>query len=599
MWLTTATWSRRSSSKRHGECDFAPPPLPAAGGVASKHPDRADRVRACRQTFSVLASLTDEQVVDLLPRLEDAARADPKTTPTRFVPPRTGILEQTAAKRHLFIFGRRGVGKSTLLRTIEQDSERFGARVLFIDVETLRGRPYPDVLIELLIELLKELDAGLSAAATNPIKFVSTVRTRRKVRALRRTLGHLLSEPQEAKHTVRELQKQNRGASGGFHLPQIKGLSARAEVSRASSQESEAEAEFVRTKMEGLLAAAVQIRGVLSAASDQMAGTPTLVVLDDYYHVRYDDQPLVLAYLHQVVKNLSIYLKICGVRHRIKPFVEGDPPTGLQLGHDAGDLSLDITLEQFSAAQTFLEEVLNGVAAPTGIAVDDLATETARERLVLGSGGVARDYLDLVSKAVRKANERTARPDRPHNRITAEDVNEAAADLSVRKQDDLKLDAGPEADELRSRLSDVVEFCLGHNRTNVFLVEGTDLHETDWGREIETLTDLRLMHQLGNFSLPSGGWRGRRFVGFTLDLSHWTGTRSERIKQIEFWKPGLRRELRRTALVYTPGAARQPREPDAGTAAGSVPRGVDWEQPPLPFEEGEPVDHEAAVAEES
>jgi hypothetical protein len=31
-----------------------------------------------------------------------------------------------------------------------------------------------------------------------------------------------------------------------------------------------------------------------------------LIVLDDFYHVPYEDQPDVLAYLHQVVKNLNI-----------------------------------------------------------------------------------------------------------------------------------------------------------------------------------------------------------------------------------------------------------------------------------------------------
>jgi hypothetical protein len=149
-------------------------------------------------------------------------------------------------------------------------------------------------------------------------------------------------------------------------------------------------------------------------------------------------------------------------------------------------------------------------------------------------------------------------------------------------------------------LSDVVEFCLDHNRTNVFLVEGTNLHETEWGREIETLTDLRLMHQLGNFSLPSGGWRGRRFVGFSLDLSHWTGTRSERIKQIEFWKPGRRAELRRTALVYQPGIDRKPAARETTTAEGDQPPRtrdagpVDWEQPPVPFE-GDELDGSEAV----
>jgi hypothetical protein len=72
------------------------------------------------------------------------------------------------------------------------------------------------------------------------------------------------------------------------------------------------------------------------------------------------------------------------------------------------------------------------------------------------------------------------------------------------------------ADRLRARQTDVVRFCMERNHTNVFLVEGIHLTETDWGKEVETLTDLRLMHRLGDYSLPSGAWRGRRFVAFTL-----------------------------------------------------------------------------------
>jgi hypothetical protein len=36
-----------------------------------------------------------------------------------------------------------------------------------------------------------------------------------------------------------------------------------------------------------------------------------LIVLDDFYHVPYEDQPDVLAYLHQVVKNLAVYVTGC------------------------------------------------------------------------------------------------------------------------------------------------------------------------------------------------------------------------------------------------------------------------------------------------
>ena len=62
--------------------------------------------------------ISDEQVKQLLPVLAEASRADTNTA-ARFVPPRVGILEETASKRHQFVFGRRGVGKSTLLRKIE------------------------------------------------------------------------------------------------------------------------------------------------------------------------------------------------------------------------------------------------------------------------------------------------------------------------------------------------------------------------------------------------------------------------------------------------------------------------------------------------
>lgn len=133
-------------------------------------------------------------------------------------------------------------------------------------------------------------------------------------------------------------------------------------------------------------------------------------------------------------------------------------------------------------------------------------------------------------------------------------MNEAAVGLSALKQQDLARDIGPDAEGVRRRLSDVAKFCLDVNGTNIFLVEGANLQEEEWGRHIQALAHLRLVHQIGNLSVQAGSYRGRRFVGFTLDLSNWTGARSERVRQIEFWTPAGRREARRARLVYTPHA---------------------------------------------
>lgn len=519
-----------------------------------------------------MSPLRDEQVVALLPALAEAARADRRTA-ARFVPPRTGILEETAARRHQFVFGRRGVGKSTLLRKIESLDET-GVDVIFVDIETLRGRPYPDVLIELLIELLVALERRLRPPRRRVDVHLTRARALKRLRGLIATMRRLLDEPQVAERTIRELRAKRASASGGggidFNFSRLRArVSADAGVN--TEEESSREAQFLESKMDGLLGAAVLVRAALSEAHRHLSDEATLIVLDDFYHVRHDDQPDVLAYLHQVVKNLDIYLKVCGVRHRISAFVEGDPPRGLQVGQDAGEVSLDITLERFQTAQQFLEQVARGILKPLGIELDALATEGGRQRLVLGSGGVARDYLNLMQMAVRNANERGSNPSRQHNRIGAEDVNEAAATLSAQKQQDLALDAGPNADALRARLGDVAKFCLDVNGTNVFLVEGPSLQEEDWGKEVQALADLRLLHQIGNLSVQTGSYRGRRYVGFTLDLSNYTGTRSERIRQIEFWTPAGKQEIRRASLIYQPGASeRRPADRHASTAEGAT-----------------------------
>jgi hypothetical protein len=509
---------------------------------------------------NVVHPVSDEQLPKLLAALAEAARADQRTA-DRFVAPRIGILEETAARRHQFVLGRRGVGKSTLLRKI-QSQEQIESNVVFVDIETLRSRPYPDVLIELLIELLTGLGERLRPDVWYRIdQRIERATPRRKLKRLAAILRRLLAQPQIAQRTVCELQSKGAEASagllGGFRY---RGQGAKGGVSghRKKDTEETSVASEEQTKMDGLLSAAVLIRKDLEAAQEALGERPTLIVLDDFYHVPYEDQPDVLAYLHQVVKNLNIFLKVCGVRHRLNPFVEGDPPRGMQIPQDASEISLDITLSQFKAAQSFLEAVLSGICQPLGVAIDALITEGGRQRLVLGSGGVARDYLYLTQTALRNANERGENPTRQHNRIGAEDVNEASAELSSLKQQDLARDAGPNADAVRERLSDVAKFCLDVNGTNVFLVEGTRLQEDEWGREIQALADLRLLHEIGNLSVQTGRYRGRRFVGFTLDLSNWTGARSERIKQLEFWMPEGRQEARRARLIYRPGASDLP-----------------------------------------
>lgn len=547
--------------------DLTPFPRPL-GGAGREGEYHRFSVNVTNEANGTAPAISDDDVSHLLPALAEAERASAASAP-RFVPPRPGILEEASARRHQLVYGRRGVGKTMLLQRVAAGGPDSGREVIFIDIETLRGRPYPDVLVELLKELLEHLETRL-------VDGVRTTRWKRRallgrVRDLADAMSLLLQEPQSAEHTVstlraRSLRKSRRWSVGGGGRLALQrdriGASAAAEAAashadeRGEHAEAKVEAKFEKTKMDGLVEAAILVRGVLGDAQKEL-GVPTLVVLDDFYHIALDDQPEVLAYLHQVVKDLDISLKICGVRHRLKPFQDGDPPTGMQPEHDAGTISLDVTLERFEVAKQFLEQVLAGICTPLGIEVDDLLTKGGHERLVLASGGVARDYLSLTRRALRSATERPSHQFRGKNRITAEDVAQAARDLYEQKQEELKQDAGEEAEALRSRLSEIVRFCVETHRTNVFLVETTKLQEELWGKEVQALTDLRFIHRVDTLSTKRGGetYPGRRFAAFTLDLSTWTSTRSEQISPVRFWEREGRQKIREPKLIYTPERA--------------------------------------------
>jgi len=186
-------------------------------------------------TVDRIQAISDEQLPALLAALAEAARADQQTA-ARFVPPRIGILEETAARRHQFVLGRRGVGKSTLLRKIESSGDAAETVVVFVDIETLRDRPYPDVLIELLIELLDGLRARLKPDAWYRIdQRVARFRVRQRLSTLTATLRRLLAQPQVAQRTVRELQSRASGASikGGLRVRHRgQGVDAAAAASR-------------------------------------------------------------------------------------------------------------------------------------------------------------------------------------------------------------------------------------------------------------------------------------------------------------------------------------------------------------------------------
>jgi len=192
--------------------------------------------------------------------------------------------------------------------------------------------------------------------------------------------------------------------------------------------------------------------------------------------------------------------------------------------------------------------VLAEIADEGGLTPQELLTPGALDRLVLASGGVARDFLSITNKAISVARERgkTFRG----TKVNTEDVNQACGEHEGTKREELSKDAGSDQPALISEFERVRAFCLEEKKENCFLVE-KDQRATGY-RQIQELVDLRLLH-LGKSRVTVRDRPGKIYEAYLLDFSQYTGERKKRdIKIVQFWKTGAEDQLRRATLVYEP-----------------------------------------------
>ena len=166
---------------------------------------------------------------------------------------------------------------------------------------------------------------------------------------------------------------------------------------------------------------------------------------------------------------MNAWLKVAGIRHLMRWFI-ADPPTGLQTGHDADHINLDITLENPASAKVFLESMLRSYAAHVGIqALSGVLSNEALDRLILASGAVPRDYLVLVAAGIREAQKR-----QKARTVGVRDVNRVAGDAAKVKIAELEDDAAAiegAAKRVATALETVREFSIESRNTTYFRVD--------------------------------------------------------------------------------------------------------------------------------
>jgi hypothetical protein len=508
--------------------------------------------------------LNSNSVAALLTTVEEATRSTEEGV-KYFVEPADGTLRRAISRRHHMVFGRRGSGKSSLLRKAASDLTVDRVPIASVDLEPFKGHSYPDLLLSVLIATLiafkKWLDGAAiaSAAKTSFWKKLfgktpsKSAYNKKSCARLSQIIEKHITDLKAQLHAVDAaditLTKSNVAASefrGDLKTEVVTGpIKAQSGVEHSESQSASQgmEEQFKRSKVDFLKRHIMDYQAVFDELG-HIAQADSFLYLDDLYHIRKENQPQVVDYLHSVAKGHHLWLKIGTIRHRTEWYIHGNPPIGVKLGDDAEEIDLDLTLEKYSITKEFLSRILGNLTSSANLQMSELMTDGAIDRLVLASGGVARDFLSIFRRSIDIARERRG------EKINAEDINMASGEYDTSKREEFKRDTyTEEEDSLDAIFQNIRGFCLEKVNSNCFL-----LNKDAKGKRVEQiheLVDLKLIHLIRSRVTVKKTKQGQIFEGYMLDLSQYAGARKRRgLEIVEFWKPDTAEKLRRASLIY-------------------------------------------------
>ncbi|NKS50576.1 AAA family ATPase [Rhodococcus hoagii] len=402
--------------------------------------------------------LADPAVDRLIQLLEARSRTSDAVPSLKYMEDPRASLPAIGSSRHHLIYGRRGVGKTALLLEVKRQAEEAGHVVVWLNSHTIR-RLNADEAFSVVVESI--LEAVVIRAGSSESSAISVLDQ------LRQTISGSTDSGATAVGKISEMNRTLR--------------------------------RVLRTDLLRLF-----------------------VFLDDFYLLDSTVQPYLLDHVAGVLRDCDAWMKIASIERLTRPF-EVSTKVGIESPHDALIVDLDVTLENPSTAQNFLESVLESYLSTAGIkSARKIAKIQALGRLVLASGGVPRDYLNLFSASILAARDRSPQA----AEIGKEDVAVAAGRYSRSKKRDLEQDVMEESSAIIISALEDVKSQAKDSGTTYFKVDIA--HKTHPGYEIlADLVDLRFAH-LVQSSISDQHRAGVKYEAYVLALSEYTEVRLHR-----------------------------------------------------------------------
>jgi hypothetical protein len=419
--------------------------------------------------------VADSRTPELINLMTSRSRTSEIQPSLSYIPDAGKNIYTALTGRHHLIFGRRGAGKTALMVEAKKLVEEKGQLSIWVNLQTYRHESADRTFLWICQRICELVQTYFARVQKAPHVLATATRTNDDIQML------IASESLSDKGITRL-------------IPSIQTIIRR----------------FLET-----------------------TGTSLYIFLDDLHYIDSKEQPILLDMVHGSVRDCSAWLKVTGIRHLMRWF-QAKPAMGLQSGHDADHIDLDVTLENPSEAKVFLERVIGSYAKHVGISSpSNIISKKALDRLVLASGAVPRDYLVLSAAGIRQAQMReNARL------VGVQDVNRAAGKAAKVKISELEDDAASiegTTSEIIRGLQIIRNFCIDEKNCTFFRIDFHDKENNVSEYDIlQDLLDLRLVH-LVDQSLSDERKAGRRSEVYMLDLSQFSGQRlKRRLRVLDF-----------------------------------------------------------------
>lgn len=237
--------------------------------------------------------------------------------------------------------GRRGVGKSTLIRRATELLSDIKALVAVLDMQTYSTLTGDDLIREVMY------DACISLSLS----------------------GKVISNRLKLKPGVDELNKTAQDIASGA-----------VSVARAP----------------------IVIKRALHSLTKK-TNSNAFLFLDDFHLIDHESQPILLHTIHAALKGANGWIKVAGLSSLLNVYSQ-TTRQGLQVPGDAQFISLDLTLENPEAAETHLRAILEGFLKAVGYPLSgSVIPDSAFRRLAWANAGVPRDFLQMFGRSLEHA----------------------------------------------------------------------------------------------------------------------------------------------------------------------------------------------------